>query len=196
MNQLEQLCKTLEEKGYKAKSFATAQEAVLYIDSQVDGKTVGIGGCKSVDDTDLYDRLTSHNQVIWHWKGGSHQDAVGTDVYLCSANAISMNGEIVNIDGVGNRVASALYGHQKVIYLVGVNKITETLEEAIHRARNVASPRRAQIMNRKTPCAATGDKCYDCNSPERICRGLTVLYRPTMGIGETEVVLVDESMGL
>ena len=107
---------------------------------------------------------------------------------------ISETGEIVNIDGNGNRVSSTLYGHQKVYFLVGVNKVAPDFEAALWRARNVAAPKRAQSMGCRTPCAAKADRCYDCKSPERICRGLVVLWKPMMGM-EAEVVLVDEDLG-
>ena len=117
-----------------------------------------------------------------------------TDVYLSSANGIAETGEIVNIDGNGNRVAETLFGHKKVYIIVGKNKIAPDYDGALWRARNIASPKNAQRMNRKTPCAVNGDKCYDCKSPDRICRGLTVLWKKPM-CAEYEVVLINEDMG-
>ena len=101
----------------------------------------------------------------------------------------------MNIDGTGNRVASTLYGHRKVYFIIGRNKLAPTYEEALWRARNIAAPKNAQRLGRKTPCAVKGDRCYDCKSPERICRGLVVLGGPAMGM-ETEVLLVDEDLGM
>ena len=118
-----------------------------------------------------------------------------TDVYLTSVNALAQTGEIVNIDGVGNRVAATLFGHQKVYYLVGRNKLTEDEAQAVWRARNVAAPQRAQQMGAKTPCAEKADRCYDCKSPGRICRGLVTLWGPMLGM-EAEVLLIDEELGL
>ena len=106
-----------------------------------------------------------------------------------------MSWEIINIDGAGNRVASSIYGHKKVYFVVGRNKLAPTYDEALWRARNIASPKNAQRLNRKTPCAVKGDRCYDCRSPERICRGLVVLYGPMLDMERVEVLLVKEELG-
>ena len=103
-------------------------------------------------------------------------------------------GEIINIDGTGNRVSSSLYGHQKVYLVAGKNKVSPDFHSALHRARNVVAPKNAQRLGRKTPCAAKADHCYDCDSPERICRGLTVLYRK-MNRMDMEVILIDQELG-
>ena len=102
--------------------------------------------------------------------------------------------ELINIDGNGNRVASSLYGHKKVWFIVGRNKLAPTYEEALWRARNIAAPKNAQRLGRKTPCAVHGDRCYDCKSPERICRGLVVLWEAVANM-EMEVVLIDQDLG-
>ena len=123
------------------------------------------------------------------------EQAVGTQVYLTSVNGLAETGELINIDGAGNRVASTLYGHKKVYFLVGRNKLAPTYDEALWRARNIAAPKNAQRLQKKTPCAVKGDRCYNCKSPERICRGLVVLWGPMMGM-EAEVILVDEDLGM
>ena len=118
-----------------------------------------------------------------------------TQVYLTSANALAETGEIVNIDGTGNRVSATLFGHEKVIFVIGRNKLAATYEMAVDRARNVAAPQRARQLGKKTPCAVKLDRCYDCKSPERICRGMVTLWGPMLGM-EGEVLLVDEDLGL
>ncbi len=188
--------KNFEEKGYKTQYFETGAEAAQYVNSQVDGMSVGFGGTMTARDIGLYELLESHNKTVWHWKGGDHHDAALTDVYITSANGISETGEIVNIDGTGNRIAAAVYGHKKVYYLVSVHKITPDLDSAIYRARNVAGPLRAQSMGRKTPCAEKADKCYNCKSPDRICRGVSVLLYPTTGVDEMEIVFIGETLGM
>ena len=115
-------------------------------------------------------------------------------MYVTSVNGMDEDGDLINIDGAGNRVAATLFGHRKVYFVVGRNKLAPTYEEALWRARNISAPKNAQRLQRKTPCAAKGDKCYDCKSPERICRALVVLWEPMMGM-EAEVVLVDEDLG-
>ena len=120
--------------------------------------------------------------------------AMASEVYLSSVNALAETGEMVSIDGIGNRVASMLYGHQKVYLVVGRNKLAPDYDGAVWRARNVAAPGNAARLQRKTPCAASGH-CHDCRSPERICRGMVVLWE-NMYFSEIEVVLVDEELGL
>ena len=104
--------------------------------------------------------------------------------------------KLINIDGTGNRVASTLYGHKKVWFVVGRNKLAPTYEEALWRARNIAAPKNAQRLKRKTPCAVKADHCYDCKSPERICRGLAVLWARPNATEEMEVVLIGEALGM
>ena len=187
----------LETRGFSVRTFATAAEAAAYLNEAIDGKTVGFGGSMTLKDMGLYELLGSHNEVHWHWVNGPEERkaAMRTQVYLSSANGLAETGEIINIDGGGNRVASTLYGHEKVYLVIGRNKLAPTYDEALWRARNIASPKNAQRLGRKTPCAVKGDRCYDCKSPERICRGLVVLWGPMMGM-ETEVILVDEDLGM
>ena len=169
-----------------------------YLDQALTGISVGIGGSSTVKDLGLYERLQAHNTVIWHWMQESsqaRQDAMQTDVYLTSANALAQTGELVNIDGAGNRVSSTLFGHKKIYYLIGRNKLVETYEQAIWRARNIAAPQRAKQLGAKTPCAEQADRCYDCKSPGRICRGLVTLWGPMMSM-EAEILLIDEDLGL
>ena len=184
----------LEARGFAVSCFATADEAAAYLDGKLDGKTIGIGGSMTIRDMGLDQRLEKHNQVIWHWKGGTTQDAARAQVYLTSVNGLAETGEIINIDGTGNRVSSTIFGHEEVYFIVGRNKLADTYDGALWRARNIAAPKNAQRLGTKTPCAAKGDRCYDCKSPGRICRGLTVLWRPMNG-AETEVVLIDEDLG-
>lgn len=187
----------LEARGYTVKVFATGAEAAEYIDSVVDNTTVGIGGSMTIQSMGLYEKLSAHNEVHWHWVSGpeAHAQAALAQVYLTSANGLTEGGEIINIDGAGNRVASTLFGHQKVYFVIGKNKLAPTFEEALWRARNIAAPKNAQRLGKKTPCAVKGDRCYDCKSPDRICRGLVVNWGPMMG-KEAEVILVDEELGL
>lgn len=197
MADLMTVAKNLEDRGFEVSMFATAAEAAAYLDNVIDGATVGIGGSLTVQELGLYDKLAAHNEVHWHWIGGpgERDAAISTDVYLTSVNGLAETGELINIDGTGNRVASTLYGHKKVYFIVGRNKLAPTYDEALWRARNIASPRNAQRLGRKTPCAINGDRCYDCKSPDRICRGLVVHWGPMMGM-KMEVVLVDEDLGM
>lgn len=190
--------KNLEERRYAVRVFSTGKEAADYLDAAIDGKSVGFGGSATLDTLGVYERLESHNEVAWHWKqepGPARKAAMRTDIYLTSVNGLAETGELVNIDGMGNRVAATLFGHEKVYFVIGRNKLVPTYDEAVWRARNIASPRRAKQLGKKTPCAVNCDRCYDCKSPERICRGLVTLWGPMMGMA-AEVLLVDEDLGL
>jgi len=191
----------LAERGFAVKSFATAKEATAYLDGQIDGATVGFGGSITLEEMGMYQLLSKHNKVFSHWhlpEGMSVDElrvaSMQTDIYLCSANALAETGEIVNIDGTGNRVSSELFGHKKVYFVIGRNKVAPTYDEALWRARNIASPKNAQRMGVATPCAARGERCYDCKSPQRICRALVVLWEKVKSC-EMEVVLIDEDLG-
>ena len=195
MADLVKLQKNLEERGFAVSRFDTAAQAADYLDAALDGKTIGIGGSITVQEMGLADRLAKHNTVLWHWAGSTTQAAAGAQVYLTSVNGAAETGELINIDGTGNRVASGLFGHEKVYFIVGRNKVAPDYDAALWRARNIASPKNAQRLKKATPCAAKGDKCYDCSSPERICRALTVLWEKPTGVGRAEVVLIDEDLG-
>ena len=158
-------------------------------------KTVGIGGSMTVKEMGLYPRLAAHNQVVWHWEGGALRDAVLTDVYITSANALAETGEIVNIDGCGNRVTGTIYGPQRVFLVVGKNKIASDLNGAIDRARNIAAPLNARRLKRNTPCAKGELRCYDCRSREKVCGVMTVFFMPPTSIREFHVLLVNEDLG-
>ena len=194
--ELEQVCKNLQARGFAAQIFPDGQAAADYLDGVIDGTSVGFGGSVTLQEIGAYNRLARHNEVWWHWAGENEEreKAMNTEVYLSSVNGLSEGSELINIDGAGNRVASTLYGHKRVYFVVGQNKIAPTYEEALWRARNVAAPKNAQRLGMKTPCAVRADRCYDCKSPERICRGLVVLWRPMLGV-ETEVLLVRENLG-
>lgn len=195
----EALKEKLEYNGFQVSVFATAEEAAAYLNREIDGVTVGCGGSMTLRDLDLYASLSAHNTLYYHGlsddPAGTMKKAMTADVYLLSANAIAENtGEILNIDGTGNRVSSTLFGHRKVYFVAGKNKVSENFDKALWRLRNVVAPKNAQRLGRKTPCAAKGDRCYNCNSPERICRGLVVHYKK-IGSMDMEVVLVDQELG-
>ena len=195
--QLDTAVKNLTNHGFSVRVFKTQQEAVSAISQELSGRTIGFGGSVTLQELGLFEALSANNTVFWHWKqhpADARASAANAAVYLSSVNALAETGEIINIDGAGNRVASTLYGHQKVYLVISRNKLAEDYESALWRARNIAAPKNAQRLNRKTPCAVKADRCYDCKSPERICCGLVVLWRPMMG-QDMEIILVDEDLG-
>lgn len=190
----------LQKRGYEVQKFKSGTEACDYLKNTVIGKKVGLGGSMTLKALNIYSILSENNSVYWHWKNGKTDrvESMFADVYLTSVNAISRTGEIVNIDGTGNRVAATFFGPRKVMYVIGKNKITESCDEAIWRARNIAGPQNAIRCHVDTPCAQKGDRCYDCDSPERICWGMSIMWGPMYGgvTGrETEVILIDEDYG-
>lgn len=191
----------LEAKGYKVTCCDTVAEALKYIDKQIDNKTVGMGGSVTIEELGLYDKLSLHNNVFSHAHPIEDKTpeeiktlANSSRIYISSVNGIAETGEIINIDGACNRVSSICYGHEKVFFVVGKNKLAPTYDEALFRARNIAAPKNAKRLGRNTPCAVKADKCYNCNSPDRICRVLSVWWSKPM-IGEYEVVLINEELG-
>ena len=116
------------------------------------------------------------------------------DVFLTGANALSMDGEMVNIDGTGNRVAAIVYGPESVIVVAGMNKVADTLEDAVTRARTIAAPMNKQRFPNQTPCEVTGS-CADCKSPECICNQI-LITRNCRPAGRIKFILVGEELGL
>ena len=191
----------LEQKGYIVSEFENKELAASYMNRKIDGKTVGLGGSVTLCQMNLFDTLSEHNIVYWHDERPSDMSVMETrtaasraEIYISSVNAIAETGEIVNIDNTGNRVAAISYGPTKIYLVVGANKVTTNLEDAIYRARNVAAPLNARRLKKKTPCAIKGDKCYNCNSPERICRNLSVLWDKPTG-AEYEVIFIQDELG-
>ena len=198
MADLEKTGKNLENRGFRVHRFASGAEAAEFLVQTLNGTSIGIGGSVTIDTLGVYDRICESNEVFWHWKNHApetRERAGKAKTYLCSANGVSENGEIVNIDGFGNRVAGTIYGPERVFLVVGRNKIAPDLTGAIDRARNIAAPLNARRLNRHTPCAVGEPRCHDCRSPEKICGVMTVFFMPPTSIKEFHVILVDEDLG-
>lgn len=196
-----QVTKNLEGLGYTVSCFESGEAAAEYLTAQLVGKKVAFGGSVTVEQLGLYERLSARNEVIWHHRipeGKTSKDmrlaARSADVYISSVNGLAESGEIINIDATGNRVAAICYGHEKVYLLVGKNKLAKDYDAALWRARNVASPKNAKRLGMKTPCAVNADKCYNCASPDRICRALSVLWEKPMR-SDVEILLIGEDLG-
>lgn len=198
MADLEKTGKNLEGRGFRVHRFASGAEAAEFLVQTLHGTSIGIGGSVTIDTLGVYDRLCGSNEVFWHWKNHApetRERAGKAETYLCSANGVSENGEIVNIDGFGNRVAGTIYGPERVFLVVGRNKIAPDLNGAIDRARNIAAPLNARRLNRHTPCAVGEPRCRDCRSPEKVCGVMTVFFMPPTSIKEFHVLLVNEDLG-
>lgn len=204
---LEKTIKSLEQKLYTVRCFETHKEAADYLDAQIDGKVIGFGDSRTIIDMKLYDKLSKHNTVYDPNQSVDNdgfleiaKKCLTADIYLTSVNAMAETGEMVNIDGTGNRVAGSLFGHEKIYFVVSTNKIEQSLVEAVFRARNVAAPKNSLKYDLPTPCVInykkTGElKCFDCRRPERICNGIITYMRKMNDIEDVEVILINEEMG-
>lgn len=192
----EQLKKNFENHRFKTSFFDTKEAAAEYLKANISEKKVAIGGSMTAQAMGLYESLSEKNEVLWHWKKPGREtlmEARNAEVYIASANAVSQNGELVNIDGTGNRVAQTLFGPEKVYFVVGKNKVCPDLASAMERAKKIAAPKNAARLQVNTPCAKTG-VCVDCNSPARVCHSTVIIERPSNGM-EVEVVFIDEELG-
>lgn len=136
MTDFSRVKQNLEARGFRVSVFATAAEAADYLDSAIDNTSVGFGGSVTLEQMGLYERLERHDRVNWHWRptvdgADARQAAMTAEHYITSVNGLAETGELINIDGTGNRVASTLYGHKKVWFVVGRNKLAPTYEEAL-----------------------------------------------------------------
>ena len=199
---IEKTIKSLERNRSTVSDFGSPEEAAEYLDGAIDGRTVGFGDSITMMKMKLYEKLSAHNEVYDPNQSSDNDEflaiakkCLDTEVYLTSVNAMSETGEMVNIDGTGNRVAGSLFGHEKVYFVVTTSKIEESLEKAIWRARNVAGPMNAKKYDLRTPCVVKGDRCYDCASPDRICNTLNIYLKKMNDIDEVEVVLIDGELG-
>ncbi|PWM30022.1 MAG: lactate utilization protein [Verrucomicrobia bacterium] len=197
---LKKLSDTFRARGFKVDIFDDEHEASKFILAECENLNVGMGGSVTLSETGIADLLLKRGNAHWHFRNGDRGEiraAAEAEVYISGINAISQTGEIVNIDGVGNRVSAAIYGanRKKVIFVCGINKITDTLEKALWRAKNVASPLNAKRLKRATPYAAKADKCYNCNSPERICKVTAIFTRPTGDNVQTHIVIIKKTLG-
>ncbi len=195
----------LSKKEYEACFFETAEEAGQFILDQIKaGELVGTGGSVTLrEDLGLVEALRNKgNTVFDHWEDEENYEKRielkrkhrEVDVFLSSANAITEEGIIVNLDGGGNRVASTCSGPKRVILVAGLNKLVKTTDDAISRTRNKAAPINAVRKSLKTPCAETG-VCIDCDSPSRICAALLILLKKPWDIDAFTVILVNEDLG-
>ena len=202
---IEKTIKALERNKFVVHYFETGAEAVAYLKNRIQNKCVAIGDSRTLLEIGIHDTLSEVNEDITDIQrplpGERFRDTalrtMGRDVFLTSVNALSQTGEMVNIDGTGNRVAASLFGSQEVFFVLGINKITPDLASAIHRARNVAAPLNSK-KNKKSslnPCATLDEKCYDCGSPDRICNALTIYYKKMRNIQTMEIIIINESLG-
>ena len=187
-------------EAYYCSTAAEAVEKVLELTPKTD--VVSWGGAMTVDELRIKQRMAQEGYTLLdrdtaqspEEKQAIMRQALTCGTFLMSSNAISKDGQLVNIDGNGNRVAAMCFGPRQVVVVAGMNKVLGTLDDAVARARNVAAPANAQRFGIKTPCGLTG-QCGDCTSPDCICSKL-VITRFCMPERRIKVVLVGEDLGL
>jgi hypothetical protein len=193
----------LEAHEFKTLYVKTKEEAAKEIWKYINPKArVGAGGSVTIRELGILDKLKANGNIVYDvWNAALSQEEsfqirknqMTADLFLSSVNAVTMNGELVDIDGMGNRVNATNFGPQKVILVAGYNKIVGDVEEAIKRIKNVAAPMNARRLNLDVPCAKLGN-CVDCNSPNRMCR-IVVIHERKPTWTDILVILVGEELG-
>ncbi len=191
--------------GHLAKDKDDAREIALSMIKN--GDSIGFGGSLSVDQVGLKDELvrmgkSGYLTVFNPYEDGlTREESINmrhrgmqADVFVTGTNAITEAGELVNIDGYGNRVAAMICGPKKVIVIVGRNKIVRDFDAALERIRKEAAPLNAKRLNKLTPCVKTG-RCMDCKTPQRICNSLVKIWG-SYDPDRIHVIIVDEELGL
>ena len=201
--QAKTIIKALEKRNMKGYYCEDCASAVKLAEELVPaGSTVSFGGSMSLSDCGVMDMLRNRSDIrlIDRSKAQTpeetkqmYRDSFSADVYFMSTNAITLDGELINIDGNGNRVAALIYGPDKVVMVVGMNKLVSTVEDGINRVSDIAAPANGVRLNKQTPCATTGF-CHDCFSPECMCSH-TVITRRCGTPNRIDVILVGETLG-
>lgn len=178
------------------------EAAVLAMELMKDGGTVGMGGTETVKETGLIDMIKETPSLHFidrevaktpEEKRAIYLETFAADYFLMSSNAITIDGELINIDGNGNRVACLIYGPEQVIVMAGMNKVVDDVESGIQRIGTHAAPPNAVRLGLGTPCAAIGH-CSDCHSPDCMCSQI-VITRHSKYKGRIKVILVGEELG-
>ena len=198
----EKVAEAIRRRHMEAWYCPTAAEAVEKILELIPQEhTVAWGGSETMRELGVQEKLKSRGQALFDRDAAKTPEerlelmrqAMTCGTYLMSSNAVAESGELVNIDGTGNRVAALAYGPEQVIVAVGVNKVVKSLEDAVRRARNFASPVNVQRFGLSTPCSRTGE-CADCTSDDCICTQM-IITRFCRPAGRIKVVLVGEPLG-
>ena len=203
--QAEQVVQNFKKRGIEGIYCESRAEAVAAVCGRVPaGSLVGLGGSETVIESGLLDALRGMDiRLLDRYKEGVSKEQVDqmrrqglqADVFICSSNAVTADGRLVNVDGTGNRVAAMIFGPGRVIVVAGMNKVVRDLETAVTRVKNAAAPANSLRVGANTPCAHTGF-CQDphCHPPNRICCQL-VITEASMVPGRLLVVLVGEALG-
>ena len=193
----------LKKRNMEGYYCATKEEAADLIMGMLEpGSKITCGGSRSIGDLGLMEKINGGDYTVidypMHEKeiAGNpiYQNVVGADYFLMGTNAITVNGELINVDGASNRVGCLVHGPKHVIIIAGINKLVKTVEDGYNRIQTQVCPIIADMTNRKTPCGVAGF-CADCHSPECMCCKI-VITRHSRYTGRIKVVIVGEHVGL
>jgi L-lactate utilization protein LutB len=201
---IDKVIESLNKNEMEAVYFPTAAEAGEEVLRRIpSGARVGIGGSITLREMGILEALEKRGDEVYdHWKEGlskERRQEIGkkqqrADFFLTSTNALTLDGKLINVDATGNRVASMIFGPERVMVIAGVNKIVKNLNEGLARVKKVAAPRNCQRRKDPTPCAQDLI-CHNCDTPARLCRVTTIIERRPWGIKEFAVLLVGEELG-
>ncbi len=191
----------LKKNRFDVEIFSTAVEASQHILKIIGkGKSVGMGGCMSAKEMGLIEKIAKNNTLYTHKAEMSLEErrsvwlkSLDCDFYIASPQAVSLDGKLIFVDGTGNRCAAITWGPRHILLIAGINKIVKNQEEGLWRARNIAAVRNNIRLSKKNPCIEKG-MCVDCNSDERICNIVTILWKRPK-ITPITVLLVNEELG-
>ena len=188
----------MKKRGFTVRRYATGAEAAEALCEELKGQEIGMGGSMTAAQLGLPEKLEAAGCTVYargrSWDRKDTDKGVTAPVYISSANGVAETGELVNIDGTGNRVASMLFGPKNVALIIGKNKFAETMDECMDRIKAVACAKNAQRLGLSTPCAVAG-RCTDCFSKERICSVTTIIEAKPGAISKMHLILVDEVLG-
>ena len=203
MDDLKKVADALEGNNIECVVVQNKQEALAKALEMIpEGASVGLGGSVTVEQIGLLEKLRSGSYTLYdQYEAGidmpenmkRRRQGLTAQFFVTGTNAITSDGQLVNVDGIGNRVAAQAFGPEKVILVAGRNKIVKDVHDAFDRLQNVAAPINAKRVSYMTPCADTG-VCIDCDSPARICNIYTIIRR-MMIPGRITLILVNEELG-
>jgi hypothetical protein len=193
--EMESVIKALKQNNYSVFYVDKAKDAVPIILEMIPpDASIEMAGAASVSQLGILDLLRRRGNKGMDFPGPGEFMNARKDVLLVSTNAVTLDGKLVNTDGMGNRVAGMIFGVKKVILLIGANKIVRDVEEAIDRIQHTISPYHAKYIGLNTPCAST-ETCSDCDSPQRICNATTILLKKPPSV-DFSIVLTGDDLGL
>ena len=196
------ILENLKKRKFTPKYFEDIKSAIDFILEIIPNKdSIGFGGSMTVTEIGLLPKLFERGNTLYHsdYVNNISKEELRLQMhtanwYISSTNALSTTGELINIDGRGNRVAEMVNGPENIIIIAGTNKIVNSIEEGIYRTRNVASPLNCIRLNRNTPCAKTG-KCSYCNTLDTICNATVIQHHPMMGQKNVYIIIIDKKLG-